>query len=326
MATQTDNDKNLAGQKLTDKTAKPEGCRQNVLLSFVIIGLLVVLFHFQGNTTYLAVETRSVFIWIAAQWLSAGGDFAHGWIMPFISIYVLWIKRREIIEAEKKVSWIGLTVIVLSLFIHWAASRAQQTRVSLVAFVGLLWGIPYYLSGWKVAKRLLFPCGYLLLCFVSYFLINLAFPLRIAASAIATQLLRGLGIDAVRRGTMIFSAAAGGFHFNVADACSGLRSLFVMTALAAPYAFFTQKSLFKKWLLFILSVPLAAVANVVRIVIVALVAEGFGQKLAMKVHDDYAGFLVFAIAVILMMSAGSIVEQNWKGRMRKWLNALRTSS
>jgi exosortase len=273
--------------------------------------LVFVLFHFWGNRSNLGMAPPSLFVWIGQQWMADGGDFSHGWIMPLVSIGVIWMKRKELAAARDKQSYLGLMVLLASLALHWAALRAQQPRVSLAAFVGVIWSIPFFLYGRKVAGLLLFPAGYLLLCFTSYLLISFTMPLRLASCAASCGLLNGIGISSVRHGTAIYSAAAGGFNFDVADPCSGLRSLVVMTALAAPYAYFTQKNQIKRWVLFLSSIPLAMMANIFRIVTIAVAAEIFGKKFALTAYHDYSDFFIFAAAILMMAAVG-----NYLGRIK----------
>jgi len=282
--------------------------------------IFIAMFHWLGNSRSVQMESSSLFAWIGRQWLESGGDFSHAWMMPLLSLWFVWVKRREIADSEKSASRLGLTVVVLSLLLHWVAFRAQQPRVSLVALVGLVWGIPFYLYGWPVARALVFPCAYLLLCFTSYFLYYFTFQMRLLANAISAFLLNGIGISTHRVGTAIYSAAGGGFHFDVADPCSGLRSLVVMMAMAAPYAYVTQSTNVKKWALFMLSLPLAIVANATRIVTIAVVAESFGSDVAMKIYHDYSGYLLFLIATALLISAGALLNKpirSWSPHVRE---------
>jgi len=129
------------------------------------------------------------------------------------------------------------------------------------------------------------------------------------ASGISSWLLNRLGIETVRTGTAIYSSAAGGFSFDVADACSGLRSLLAMTALTAAYAYLTQRTFVCRWLLFLSAVPLAMAGNIVRVLTIALVAEGLGMDTAMRVYHDYSGFLVFIVAVLLMLGVGELLRK-----------------
>jgi len=135
-------------------------------------------------------------------------------------------------------------------------------------------------------------------------------------------MLNSIGIGAVRSGTAIYSAVAGGFEFEVADPCSGLRSLLAMTALTAVYAYFTQRTLTRKWILFMASIPLAMAGNISRIVTVAVVAEAFGGKLAVGLYHDYSGYILFTAAIIMMVVVGSVLNLQFMEVFRKWKSVL----
>jgi exosortase len=292
--------------------------RLTYALPVLTISALIPLFAFWGNVSNPAMESRSIFQWFFNQWRNAGGDFSHGWMMPLISGGIVAWKWRELREAPKSVSRRGLIYTLLLLLLHLAAYRAQQPRISAAAFTGLLWAVPYHLYGPRVAALLRFPAAYLLLCVMSYFLVNFTFQLRLGTSMLSAWLLNGIGIAAQRSGTAIYAAAGGGFQFDVADPCSGLRSLVVMTALAAPYAYFTQKTPGRQWTLFIAAVPLAAMANILRIVTIAVVAEVFGQENAMKLYHDFSGYLVFIIATLLLAGTGRLLEIPFKEKIKSW--------
>lgn len=283
---------------------------------------IFALFHFMGNAS-TTVNSRSAFVWMSARWgdtISYGGaDYSHGKLIPLVSLFLLWYRRREILSAPRAVNVYGLVLIVGTLLAHWMGVKMQQTRLSLFALVGLLWAIPFYLYGWKLAKHLLFPVAYLIFCVPLTFLDTISFPLRMFTTSAATSLLNAIGVEAVQNGTSISSAAGGGFQFDVAAPCSGLRSLLAMTALTAVYANLTQKTQWKKWALFAASIPLAVIGNIARIMTVALVAEAFGEQLATGLYHDYSGYIVFTVAIVLMVSIGSAMNANlgesWK-RMR----------
>lgn len=290
----------------------------------VIIALAFVLFHFQGNTTDIRAFGRSALMWMIDRWNDddGTGDYSHGWLVPFVSAAVVWLKRRELAAAPKSVSTIGLSLVVFALLCHWLGAKAQQTRLSLFGLVLLTWAIPFYFYGWKTAKLLIFPCSYLIFCIPMNFLESITFPLRIFATIISTAMLNGLGIAAERSGSAIYSMAAGGFSFDVADPCSGIRSLLALTALTAVYAYFTQRTLLRKWLLFLSSIPLAIIGNIARIVVVAIVAEAFGEQLALGLFHDYSGYVVFSVAIGLMLGIGSLLNMNLRELRERWKNAL----
>jgi exosortase len=292
-----------------------------VALGAAMVAMLVLLYGVQGNAEEVGLHGRSAIVWMVRRWSGVGGDLSHGWIIPLVSGYILWRKRRELAEAPRRVSGAGLAIVVASLALHWVGVRSQLTRLSLLSLVGLLWGIPFYLWGPSVARLLLFPCAYLIYCIPLSFLNNVTLPLRLFASSASAALLNGIGIEAVRSGTAIRSMAAGGFNFDVADPCSGLRSLLAMTALTAVYAYLTQRTLLKKWVLFLAAAPLAMAGNVVRIVAIAVVAETLGHTWALRVYHDYSGFLVFAVAIVLMVALGRALNTDYRSRWRQWKTA-----
>lgn len=296
-------------------------------LTAIVVGLIFVLFHFQGNTVEVNNFGRSALLWMIDRWKDTEmGDYSHGWLIPFVSIYVIWWQRDALRAAPKAVSYTGLALVVFALMCHWMGAKAQQTRFSLFALVLLLWAIPYYFYGWRVAKRLAFPCAYLVFCIPLNFLDSLTFPLRIFATIMSSALLNGLGIAAERSGSAIYSLAAGGFNFDVADPCSGIKSLLAMTALTAVYAYFTQDVWWKKWLLFLSSIPLAIIGNVARITTVGVVAEAFGEKLALGLYHDYSGYVVFSVAIGLMIALGALLKLNLKDVREQWKSTLLSPS
>lgn len=286
---------------------------------FILIAeLLVLLYGVNGNAQEPTVFGRSAIRWMVMRWSGAGGDLSHCWVIPIVSAVLVWRKRRSIAAAPKTPSHTGLLLVVLSLLLHWVGVRSQLTRLSLLSLVGLSWGVPYALYGAGVARLLLFPCAYLVFCIPLSFLNDIALPLRMIASSVATWLLNGFGIPAHRIGTAIYSQAGGGFCFDVADACSGLRSLLAMTALTAVYAYLTQRSLARKIVLFLLSAPLAMAGNIFRILAIGLVAQVFSMERALGLYHDYSGFLVFAVAILLMVWVGELLRINYREKLRQW--------
>lgn len=278
-------------------------------LAVVILALIAVLYGVYGNAQEVAGQGRSAIGWMIGRWNSSAENLSHGWLIPLVSLYALWRMRDAIAGARKRVCLPGLAVIVLSLLLHWVGVRAQLTRLSLLSLIGLLWGIPFYFYGRQVAGLLVFPCSYLVFCVPMSFLNNVTVPLRLIASAISAGVLNGLGVSVIRRGTMIRSLESGGFNLDVADPCSGLRSLLAMTALTAAYAWVSQKGLVRKWALFMAAVPIAMAGNIVRIITIALVAKWFGQERAMAVYHTFSGFLVFVVAILLMTGFGQLLRR-----------------
>jgi exosortase len=295
-----------------------------ISLVSVIIGLIFMMFHMLGNTV-ANVGSRSAFQWMFARWqdtISFGADYSHGYFIPFVSIGVIWYKRKEIFAVNMHADNRGLAVVIFALMLHWLGAKMQQTHFSLASLVLLIWGVPFYLFGWELAKKLIFPCAYLAFCIPLNFMDVLAFPLRIFSTKLAADMLNAIGIGAVRSGTAIYSNVAGGFEFDVADPCSGLRSLLAMTALTAVYAYSTQRTLARKWILFMSSIPLAVIGNISRIVTVAIVAEALGGKLALGIYHDYSGYILFTASITMMVVIGGVLNLQFTEVIKKWKSVL----
>lgn len=288
-----------------------------------IIGFIFLMFHVLGNTTDVTQFGRSVLVWMYERWhndpsYGDSGNYTHGPLIPLVSLAILWMKRREIYTAAKAPSTIGIVLVALCLFGHYVGAKAQQSRVSLMALVGLLWALPYAVYGWKVAKHLIFPVAFLIYCIPLQFLEQQTFVLKMFATHASGVVLNGIGIPVKIVGADIIFVADESQRLNVAEACSGLRSLLALSALSAIYGYLTMPTLLKKWVLFVSAVPLAMIGNVARIVIVAIFARAVNYKLGTGLVHDWGGFFIFAVAIGLMVAVGTMLNTDYKAIWKKW--------
>lgn len=264
-----------------------------------------------------AFHYRSMFKFTAFLFNDPLEDMSHGWVVPLVSLFVMWRHRRELRAAAGRPSWLGALCVCFFLAVAWLGGRGGQSRIEQVSFIGLVWAIPYAFWGGGVERLMRFPAAYLLFTVpVSSFIDFFTIHLRMASVSVATGLLNGVGLAVERSGTAIFSHAPGGsFNVDVADPCSGIRSLFAMMTLMAAYAYFTQKGVWKKVILFACSLPIAVIGNIVRIISICVIASWFGQDVATGYYHDYSGFVTFVVGVCLMISLGEWVR---KAEWRPW--------
>ena len=262
-----------------------------------------------------AFNYRYMFDFTMVMFVSPIEDMSHGWVVPFVSLAVLWRQRGALRAAAGAPSAAGAAWTALFLVIAWFGGRGGQSRLEQVSFIGLVWALPYAFWGRGVERLMRFPAAFL--CFtipVSSFIDFFTIHLRILSTSIATGLLNGVGLAVERSGTALYSRAPGAeFNVDVADPCSGIRSLFAMMALTAAYAYFTQQGTWRKWLLFACSLPIAVIGNMVRIMSICVVAAWFGQEAATGYYHDYSGYVVFLVGVLLMVQAGEWM----KGRRKR---------
>ena len=243
-------------------------------------------------------------------------DMSFAWYVPIFSLYVLWTERKLIKDSLGDPSWLGALLVVPAVFIGFLGVRGIQTRLAILSLIMLLVTVPWAFFGRRTAARFLFPALFLLFCIpLASFLDIITVHLRLFATSMASAILDGFGANIVRTGTMI-SAADGSFGIDIAAPCSGLRSIFALMALTAGYAYFNQPTYLRRAILFATSVPLAILGNVMRILTIVLVGTTASPDFATGFYHDYSGYIVFIVAIALMVVAGDLISRLWQWRRK----------
>ena len=243
-------------------------------------------------------------------------DMSYAWYVPLFSLYILWSERARLISSLGRPSVSGTAAIIPFLMIAFLGVRGIQVRFEMLAFIGLLVAIPWAFFGRALARRILPAAAFLLFCLpLTSFLDVITVHLRLLATSVAYAALKGFGVEVIRRGTML-AAENGSFAIDVAAPCSGLRSLFALVALTAAYAYLNQRTWFKRALLLAMSVPIAIIGNVVRILSISLVAATASSEFATGFYHDYSGYVVFIVAILLMVGAGELISRTGGGGRR----------
>lgn len=237
-------------------------------------------------------------------------DMSHGWLVPIFSLYVLWTQRKEIREDAGAASFWGFLVCLPCIAVALVGARGLQVRFEQMGFIGLCMALPWAFYGRRMAKRFVFPALFLLFTVpMTSYLDAITIHLRLFASGTAFVLLRGFGVDAVQQGTAIVSQGAHPFSIDVAEPCSGLRSIVALMALTAAYAWYTQPTWKRRAALFACSVPLAILGNVVRILSICCVAAWASADFALGFYHDYSGYVVFIVAIACMVACGEVISR-----------------
>ena len=236
-------------------------------------------------------------------------DMSFAWYVPVFSLYVVWRERAKLAASMREPSWVGALAALPFLFLGFLGTRGIQVRLEMLAFAGLLLTLPWAFFGSGMAKAIVFPVMFLLFCVpMASFLDVVTVHLRIFATSTAEGILRGAGVDVARTGTML-ATSGGSFVIDIADPCSGLRSIFALMALTAGYAYFTQPTWIRRAILFSLSIPLAVAGNVMRILSIVMVGTYASGPFAMGFYHDYSGYVVFIVAIFLMVVCGEAISK-----------------
>ena len=288
-----------------------------VALGIAILGLVYYAYFVQAVEAHGAMRL-SCYRWLVNHW-SAISNYSHGPLIPLIAIGLVWWKWADVSKASIEPFPAGVAVLVVAMTMYYMGVKAVQPRAVVFSFVLLLYGLTLTLGGRQLFRQLFFPITFLLLMIPLNFLDEVVgFPLRMEVAETSTALLNWFGIETVRRGTAIYSAV---FQFDVADPCSGIRSLMALTTVTAAYGYVTQHAQWKRWVLFLSAMPLAVLGNVARVTSIALVAQVYGQELATKTYHEYSGYIVFGVALSTMVLIGFLLNfpyrrifQNWQKR------------
>ena len=306
------------GQMLLSVTGNRESLRRWGL--GIVAVVLVVYAYGISRVCMFQVTPVSLFGWLAVFW-GLGGDYAHGYLVPVAAGGLFIWKWRTVLRRLPMVSsaW-GLGFVAVAMLLYVAGVRGQVPRLVAGSLVILVYGMVLYLGGWRWAKELWFPCAFLA------FMIPLnvidpyvSFPLRMLVAKSASGLLNVLGMGVYTQGTGIYSRAGRFMPLDVADPCSGIRSLVALMALTSLYGHLVMDRGWKKWVLFLASVPLAVLGNLARITTVALVAQGFGYDPAMKIYHGFSGYIVFSLAILCMLGLGTALNVHYREVLDHWL-------
>lgn len=287
----------------------------------VISGAWCVLFHVVGNSSFGYVNSPSMFGWLNGFYrLKAIGESGDELcpLIPFLSAALFWRKRREL-RASVKQPWTPALLLVASgLFIHVVGYLVQQVRLSVVGFLlggfglmGLLWG-----RAWL--SQVVFPWFVLVFAIpVAAYTDSLTFHLRLLSTKLSVGLGElVLGMKLVRRGTTVFhpsSGTGGGFKFDIAPACSGIRSASVIFLLALMFAYLHFRSPWRRGLMVLAAVPLALLGNVVRLFVVFWVGDVWGQEAGKRIETNF-GFITYLGALMGLFVLGRwLREENPSG-------------
>jgi len=278
-------------------------------LFFALLLLWVAFFHMQGNSTLGYIRTPSLFLWMENAWRSNADD-QHGYLIPLVVLALLWWRRDELIAIPKRPWWPAVALVKLMLTLHAVGFIVQQTRLSVVAFFGGVWAISGLVWGAAWLRATFFPFVLFAFCVpMANVGESVTFPLRLLATKITVTLSHMfLGLDVTQTGTAIVDPA-GRFQYEVAAACSGIRSLTAIAAVSAVYAFVKFRPAWKRAVIIFAAVPLAVAANVLRLLCIIIAADAFGQKAGNAVHESaWLSLLPYVPAI-----AGVFLLGRWLG-------------
>lgn len=229
-------------------------------------------------------------------------NYSHGFLVPVFAGYVLWQQRERYHGLRAAPSNFGLLVMLGAIGLLVVGTLGAELFTSRFSLVLLLAGMVLFLAGWKVFRVSAFPLAYLLLMIPIPTIIQnqIVFPLQLLASRFAASVLETVGVVVLREGNVLYLSNS---TLEVAQACSGIRSLVSLIALALAYGYLAERRRWVRVVLVLLMLPIAVVSNGLRVVGTGILTYTLGQDWAEGFFHTFSGVLIFLTAVSLMLLA-----------------------
>jgi len=243
-------------------------------------------------------------------------DYSHGFFVPLFSAYVLWRGRKRWLETEMKPSNFGFLVMLAAIFLFLAGTLGAELFTTRLSLLVLIAGMVIFLFGWKMLRAVSFPLGFLIFMIPLPALVynQITFPLQLLASRFATFCLELLDVPVLREGNILLLP---NYSLEVAEACSGIRSMINLIALATAYGYLAESRRWARYALPILMVPIAILSNAMRILGTGFMTYHFGAKAAEGFFHQFSGWIIFLVAILLTFLCHLILKRIGKDRSPK---------
>jgi exosortase len=264
---------------------------------FELLFLIVIL-----AIVYHAIVPEMIMDW------QRDDNYSHGFLVPFIALYLAFLRRDELLSSEIQPANSGIIVVVLGLIVLWFGWLATEYFTMRSSLIVILSGSVLFLVGWRIFKILLPPLAYLLLMVPIPYIVydTAAFPLKLFVTKVSVLTMKMLGIVVLQEGNILMFP---NITLEVADACSGLRSIMSLLALGAAYAFVLHSKTRDRVILIASTLPIAVFTNCLRVIATGILAQYFGSAAAEGFFHEFAGLFVFAMAVVMFVALGTLLKR-----------------
>lgn len=249
---------------------------------------------------------------LVIQWWS-DPNFSHGFFVPLFALFVAWQDRDRISSLPAEPSNWGLPIIFVSLSTLVLGIFGAELFLSRISLIFLGAGLIVFLRGWRTFQVLLFPLLFLVLMvpIPSIVFNQVTLPLQLLASKLSAWLLPFLGVPVLREGNIINLPA---MPLEVADACSGIRSLLSLTTLAIMYGYLMEKRIKVRVILALASIPIAVSANALRIVGTGLLVQYWDPDKAQGFFHEFSGWLMFVFSLLTLFGCHQLINLRSRSR------------
>ena len=236
---------------------------------------------------------------LIAAW-STDDNYSHGFLIVPLAGYLAWERRAQLAAATVRPSVLGLVVVLGSVLVLCAGVLGSELFLTRISIVGTLVGIVLFFFGWTMLRVLTFPLAVLLLMIPLPAIIfnQIAFPLQLLASNFGESVISTAGIPVLREGNVLILANT---TLEVAEACSGIRSLISLLTLGIVFGYFADSRAWVRTVIALSAIPVAVIANGARVAGTGVAAHHFGTAAAEGFFHDFSGWVVFVVSFAMIL-------------------------
>jgi exosortase len=255
-------------------------------------GKTIILFSLVG-LLFAPVIFELFKLWIASE------DYSHGFLVMPLSFYMVWRKRKTLLSLRPQPLWVGLPIFVAGMVSYLLSFITKFHTLTHLSMIVILIGLLLFLRGWYSTKELLLPVLFLLFMFPipSAYYVLITNPMKLFITRISTLLIDLLGVPVYCEGNLLFMAS---MKLEVAEACSGIRSLYSYLMLGCLFAIMSTKFRSKLFLL-VSPVPLAFGVNIFRVAATGVLANYYGPSVSQGFFHEFSGLFLFALGFIVFL-------------------------
>lgn len=251
----------------------------------------------------------SVITGLVSAW-STDDNYSHGFFIVPLALYFAWERRHAISTTPIRPSLFGVVVVAFSLLLLIGGLLGAELFVSRVSIIGTLAGAILYLYGWRMLRVVAFPLAFMLLMVPLPAIIfnQIAFPLQLLASQVGEKTINAMEIPILREGNVLILANV---TLEVAEACSGIRSLVSLFTLGIVFGYFVDPRPWVRVCLALSAIPVAILANGLRVASAGVAAHNFGAAGVEGLFHEFSGWVVFVLAFLMMFALQRLLHRFW---------------
>jgi len=235
-------------------------------------------------------------------------EYSHGYLIPFLSLYVLSVRLSDLRRSGIAESWLGVVVMAIGLMAFVFGELSAIYAIVQYAFLIVLWGLVLTVIGRRGFRVIWASMAFLifLVPLPNFIQFNLSTSLQLVSSELGTSMLRMMGAAVFLEGNVI---DLGIYKLQVVEACSGLRYLFPLMSFGFLCAVLFRGPVWQRWFIFLSSLPITIVMNSFRIAVTGLLVNRFGIQAAEGFLHYFEGWVIFTACLVIMFAEMAVLAK-----------------